>query len=105
MSWKRVLVDDFDGETEAETITFSYRGTAYEIDLSDENADELDELLAPWIEVAREASPNGRTPKKRRKRGGPSDTDVRAWAKSKGIKVKPRGRLPEELRQRYAASL
>lgn len=49
-----ILVDDFDGETEAaETIPFALDGVTYEIDLAAANAATLRETLAPYIEVAR----------------------------------------------------
>lgn len=49
-----ILVDDFDEEKEAdETVTFALDGVSYEIDLAEEHAAELRELLAPYIESGR----------------------------------------------------
>jgi hypothetical protein len=58
-----ILVDDFDEEKEAaETVTFALDGVSYEIDLAEEHAAELRELLAPYIE-------NGRRTGGRKRRG------------------------------------
>jgi hypothetical protein len=50
------FVDDLDHtriEEGGGTYTFSLDGRAYEIDLSDENADRLRAALAPFIEAGR----------------------------------------------------
>lgn len=46
-------VDDFDGETPAETVRFSLDGRTYEVDLNETNAANFRETLAPYIEVGR----------------------------------------------------
>ena len=48
-----ILVDDFDGSPAAETVTFALDGTTYEVDLSEENAAELRDVLQPWIAAGR----------------------------------------------------
>ena len=45
-----LLVDDLDGGTAEETLTFSLDGAHYEIDLSTENADKLRSALQPFME-------------------------------------------------------
>lgn len=64
MAHKRVVltVDDFDGETSAETVRFSLDGKVYEVDLNAENMANFRETLAPYIEVGR------RIPATRKKR-------------------------------------
>ena len=56
------LLDDFDPAQEAvETVTFDYKGRGpFEIDLSQENADHLQQALQPYMEVARPVG-GGRT--------------------------------------------
>jgi hypothetical protein len=44
------LTDDLDGTKAERTVSFSYDGAAYEIDLSKKNAAALDKLLAPYWE-------------------------------------------------------
>ena len=51
-----VLQDDINGEEPAQTVYFSLDGKAYEIDLTEQNAAELRDALAPWIAAARRAS-------------------------------------------------
>ena len=49
------LVDDIDGTDAVETVTFSFEGHQYEIDLSDRNATRLRESLAAFVGAARRA--------------------------------------------------
>ena len=97
------LVDDLDGETASETITFSYRGTDYEVDLSESNAARLDDALAPFIAAARKVGARRATrasatvPAK----SAPNPRHVREWAKRNGIAVSERGRVPTGVVQQY----
>jgi hypothetical protein len=45
-----LLVDDLDGGTADETVTFSLDGAHYEIDLSSDNAKKLRSALQPFVE-------------------------------------------------------
>jgi hypothetical protein len=49
------LVDDLDGSDADETVTFSFEGREYEIDLSDDNAARLRNTLAVFVAAARRA--------------------------------------------------
>lgn len=92
------LVDDPDDTTE--TVDFSYRGVAYQIDLSTRNARALDKLLAPYLEVSRRRGTRSGT--QRRATKAPSSAPaVRAWAKSQGIEVADRGRVSTDVLNRY----
>jgi hypothetical protein len=44
-----VLVDDLDGSEATESVSFGLDGTSYEIDLSEENAAQLRDALAPYV--------------------------------------------------------
>src|SRR4051812_8592513 len=48
-----VLVDDIDGSDAAETVSFALDGVDYEIDLSDEHANELREAISLYVGHAR----------------------------------------------------
>lgn len=98
------LMDDLDGSEAVETVTFSFRGVTYEIDLSDKNTKALDRFLGDYISHARKVAP----PKNGRKKGRPrqpqqrvhvraSNESVRAWAKSNHIQLSSRGRIPYEV--------
>ena len=43
------ITDDIDGSPDAQTITFSFDGQNYEIDLSQENQEKFRQALAPYL--------------------------------------------------------
>jgi hypothetical protein len=93
-----IFTDDLDGSEAAGTATFTLQGAAYEVDLSKKNADKLAKLLEPYIAAARKTSTGpARRSADRSRQAGPDPADVRAWAKSEGIEVKDKGRVPAEL--------
>lgn len=104
------LVDDLDGTIlgigEGETIHFSLDNTAYEIDLTTENADAFRKALEPYIAGARRASSGPSRPASSRKRSSsPSDTAaIREWAHENGHKVSERGRIPAAVIEAYRAA-
>jgi hypothetical protein len=103
-----VLVDDIDGSDAAETVSFALDGVDYEIDLSEEHAEQLREAVALYVGHARRTG--GRRRGGRRSSGGAdtgggaSAADVRAWAKENGWDVPERGRVSAEVREAYAAA-
>jgi Lsr2 len=99
-----LLVDDLDGGEASETVSFSLDGTAYEIDLSSENAGKLRKDFSPYIDRARKGGGGGR---RRRARTGPGrerSAEIRAWARQRGHKVSERGRIPATIISEYEAS-
>jgi hypothetical protein len=99
-----LLVDDLDGGEASETVSFSLDGTAYEIDLSSENADKLRKDFAQYTDRARKGSGGGR---RRRARSGPGrerSAEIRAWARQRGHKVSERGRIPATIISEYEAA-
>jgi hypothetical protein len=99
------LIDDLDGSSADETVSFSVDGIAYEIDLSRENASKLRAALAKFIEAARDTG-------NRRRYGASRATvtdieerlhnrSIRKWARQHGIQVSERGRLPARAREDY----
>ena|ERR1700712_5926000 len=125
MAQKTVVsfIDDLDGESEAEgTVPFSLDGVDYEIDLTEENAEDLREIFAPYIAAARRTG--GRRASGGRSRSGSSSSsalsssssgsgsgiaargrqalkEIRAWAKENGWAVSDRGRLPNNVVEAY----
>lgn len=97
--------DDLDGSEAEGTVHFGIDGSNYEIDLSAPHADELRNVFAPYLAVARKVSVSKARRNGRVSRGvttritptGPSNTEVREWAKTQGLEVKDRGRIPAEL--------
>jgi hypothetical protein len=96
------LVDDLDGGTAQETISFSIDGNNYEIDLSAENAKKLREAIARFADAGRRVTATRRGA--RAKSGGPNPAAIRDWARSQGVPVSERGRISAELLAQYQAS-
>lgn len=110
--------DDLDGSElpdDFRPTRFSFGGTEYEIDLSEENADRLREALAPFIDAARQVQPRfGAAPAPSRassgKRRNPSSSDssrlaeIRTWANQNGYPTGDRGRLRQEIIDAYEAA-
>ena len=95
-----VLQDDIDGGEPAQTVCFSLDGKTYEIDLTEQNAAELRDSLAPWIAAGRRASQR-RYPPLDPSRAAQTDTvDIRRWAKENHIPVSDRGRISVDLHTR-----
>jgi nucleoid-associated protein Lsr2 len=103
-----LLIDDLDGKEAEGTVRFGLDGAEYEIDLSAKNAGALRKALEPYVSAARRASGSvARRPGRSGRRAaaaGPESTAVREWAKSQGIEVKDRGRVPAELVVKFKAA-
>jgi len=105
------LVDDLDGSEADETVQFALDGVTYEIDLSAENAEELRDALAQYIEHARRSGGRKRTSSRRRAGGqAPARSSsaereqnqaIRAWARKNGYEISDRGRIPSEVAEAY----
>jgi hypothetical protein len=98
------LEDDLDGGPADETVRFGIGGAEYEIDLSNKNATAFRWQLAPFIDHARKTGRGqrrrpGRSASSRERSGG-----IRAWAKSQGIAVSDRGRIPASVAEQYEAA-
>jgi len=95
-----LFIDDLDGSAAEGTVRFGLDGTDYEIDLSAEHAKELRDALARYVGAARRAGGTAKRPPRGGRKGsanGLNTTEVREWAKSQGMEVKDRGRVPAEL--------
>ncbi|HEX6524322.1 MAG TPA: Lsr2 family protein [Streptosporangiaceae bacterium] len=100
------FVDDIDGSEAEGTVRFGLDGAEYEIDLNAKHADALRKSLARYVDAARKSS-GSRRPARRGRRvsaNGLNSTEVREWAKSQGIDVKERGRIPAELVVKFKAA-
>ncbi|OQO92831.1 histone-like nucleoid-structuring protein Lsr2 [Saccharomonospora piscinae] len=103
------LVDDLDGSEAEETVEFGLDGVSYEIDLSSENAEELRDALAQYVEHARRAGgrkrPSSKGAAKANARSASVDREqnqaIRAWARKNGYEVSDRGRIPSEVVDAY----
>lgn len=93
-----------DGEVDGkETVSFSFDGIAYEIDVCSAHAKELHDRFSEYAEHARKVAAGRR----RRTRTGPArqqSAEIRTWARQRGHKVSERGRIPANIIQEYEAS-
>lgn len=95
------VLSDISGEKGASTLTYSINGQSYSIDLTEPEAKEFHELLAPYISVS--AIGKRRGP---RLRSTPEETAaIRIWARDTGHPLTPAGRVPSETRIAYAEAM
>jgi hypothetical protein len=104
-----LLIDDLDGGEAEGTVRFGLDGTEYEIDLNAQHAEELRKALARYVSAGRRSPGSavrrpGRSGRRAASGGEPNPTAVREWAKSQGIDVKDRGRVPAELVVKFKAA-
>ena len=102
-----LFIDDLDGSDAEGTVRFGLDGTEYEIDLNAEHAQALRDALARYVSAARRAGGRARRPARGGRRtpgSGVDSTEVREWAKTQGIEVKDRGRVPAELVVKFKAA-
>src|SRR5690242_1999166 len=90
------LVDDLDGTEAEETVEFGLDGAAYQIDLSEDNAERLREALAEYVDHARRSGGRKRVNARPTAPGRPArpasadreqNQAIRAWARKQGMKV------------------
>jgi hypothetical protein len=102
------LVDDLTGDTiddgKGQTVTFGFDGTAYEIDLTDDNAEALREAFSDYVAAARKVSGrSGRTSggSASKRRNAEELGKIREWAAANGHDVSSRGRIRQAVRDAY----
>jgi hypothetical protein len=103
------FIDDLDGSDASGTFDFSLEGRQYQIDLSDENAAKLRDVLEPYIGAARKAG-RGRTARQTVVAEKPARSNrdqtaaIREWARENGHQVSDRGRIPKSVIEAYQAA-
>lgn len=113
-----VTCDLEDGDVSAsDSLTFSYNGKNYTLDLCKEHLNEVKGVLETYATAGhsagrggrgrrRGAAPAGRAPRASRAAAprGESQAEIREWARAQGYAVGDRGRIPAEVRAAYEAS-
>lgn len=95
------VTSDVSGEKGANTVTYSYKGQSYSIDLTETEEKEFHDILTPYIAVSQVGK--RRAP---RVRSNPEETaKVREWAASAGYTLNENGRIPNDVRKAYADAL
>jgi hypothetical protein len=98
-----LYLDDIDGSEADGTVRFALGGTDYEIDLNKKHADQLAKAIGPFMDAARKVPSSKRTA--RGSRPARHDlSDVRTWARSQGLKVSDRGRIPADVLASYESA-
>jgi hypothetical protein len=98
------LEDDLDGGPADQTVRFGLDGADYEIDLNTRNAAAFRAQLAPFTERARGAGRGPRSAPGRSASGRERSGGIRAWARTQGIAVSDRGRIPASVIGQYQAA-
>jgi len=98
------LQDDLDGSPAAGTVQFALGSSEFEIDLSERNAKKFRQQIVPFIEHARRARTDSKTPAKRSAAGRRRTVGIRAWARDHGMDISERGRIPIDVVERYEAA-
>ncbi|HEY2488141.1 MAG TPA: Lsr2 family protein [Streptosporangiaceae bacterium] len=75
-------------------ITFGIDGQEYEIDLCTRHSERLSEVVGKFAEHARKATVKAPRRRRRTTANRQRSAEIRAWAKSRGIEVSDRGRIP-----------
>lgn len=101
-----ILSDDIDGSTDdVITCAFGLGPNQYEIDLCADNREELENILAKFVDSARQVS--GAKPARRKQAETPARSSrehtvaIRAWAKQQGLQVSERGRISTAVQQAF----
>jgi Lsr2 len=98
-----LYVDDIDGSEADGTIRFGLGGADYEIDLSKKHADQLATTIRPYIDAGRKVSSSRRAARGSRP-ARHNQSDIRAWARSQGLKISDRGRIPADVLAKYESA-
>ncbi len=101
------LVDDIDGSAADTTVEYEWQGQRYAIDLSEKNADEFADAIAPYVSASRKVGKVGKgAPAKAGKtKSGELDVKaIRVWAEANGAQVNPRGRISGKVIEQYKAA-
>jgi hypothetical protein len=76
------------------SLTFGLDGQEYEIDLCAKHSERLSQTVGKFAEHARKAAIRGTKRRRRTSANRQRSAEIRAWAKSSGIEVSDRGRIP-----------
>lgn len=106
-----MLVDDLDDTTiedgNGQTISFALDGKSYEIDLTNEHADELRGAFDRYVKAARNVG--GRQSARTHSTASQGTTNVdpktvREWAKANKVELSARGRIPQSIIDQFRAA-
>jgi hypothetical protein len=88
-------------DTPSPTVTFTFDGVGYEVDLTEAERQAFADAVAPYIAVGRRAAGRAASSRTASKKSGVDAKAVREWAQEQGLDVPARGRVPASLIQAY----
>ncbi|GAA1885272.1 histone-like nucleoid-structuring protein Lsr2 [Williamsia serinedens] len=93
------VVDDLSGKvlSDPETVRFGIDGSEYQLETSQESADELRSMLQEYAKISRKRT----TRRSDAARAAASVADIRAWAVENGWDISERGRVPKVIVDAY----
>jgi hypothetical protein len=98
------LIDDIDGSEATETVSFGLDNVDYEIDLTDDKANELRRIIGDYAPFARTVKSAGKPlTDKRTKNTRELSEAIREWARNNGHEINGRGRIPDHIVNLYRA--
>lgn len=107
------LISDLNGEEiqagEGQTVEFGLDGVTYESDLFNDQAEELREILAPYIAAGRRTGGRAKRGTGSTKPAGArmsreQSTAIRSWWRSRGGEIADRGRIPGHVVEEFEAA-
>ncbi|RAN78026.1 hypothetical protein B5P43_18515 [Bacillus sp. SRB_336] len=93
-------------EGDVQTVQLGWKGSTYELDLSNAEASELTELIETYTKAGRKVTRSARNatgtsaPKSNRE----ELQAIREWAKGNGYDVSERGRIKQEVQDAYRSA-
>lgn len=103
-----LLTDDMDGSEADETVSFAMDGVAYEIDLSQDNANDFRDSMSAYMQHGRKVSgrsSSSRATNIRRPTNLSGEREqreqVRVWARENGFQIGDRGRIAQNIIDAY----
>ena len=104
----RQLVSDLSGEDikpgKGRTVSFSFDGADYTIDLTDKEFAAFQKAVSPYADSATKVRMARRSRSARPQRSAQNLSDVRHWAKANGYNVSDRGRIAQEVVAAFEAA-
>lgn len=108
-------IDDITGERGAKPIEFGIDGIIYTVDLTDANAERLLSILREFKACARRTDrryqvrqpgyQRTRREQEERRRSKEESDKIREWARRNGLKVADRGRISNDVLEKYRKGL
>lgn len=101
--------DDYDNqpltEEELKVVDFTYNNIDYTLDLSKENATKFHQAITPFVQVARRKVRSGVNGRRTATRSANPERNrmIREWAQAHGIAVSERGRISQDVIDKFEA--